>query len=99
MAYLTTEHTKIIVETALTFLRCKFPVFSELVGETGGVSGGRNRLSGLVVLGALLARIVACRVGSPLVGLLIGFSGVRFAFLGAELLSGSFPVTGVNGMS
>ena len=37
----TTEQAKVIVETALSFLLCQLPVFTEFVGKGIGRGGGR----------------------------------------------------------
>ena len=97
MAHFTTEHTKVILETALAFLRREFTVFAEFIGKGSGVAGGRGGFSGFV-LGVFLIRIVASGGRSLLIGLLIGFAGVGLALIVAGFLPGSFPVTGVDRM-
>ena len=42
-----TEHTEVVFETALAFLRSELSILSELVGECGGISGG-GWLAGVV---------------------------------------------------
>lgn len=110
MAGTTTEHTKIVVETPLSLLRSQLSVFSELLGNGGGVAGGGRRFCGLVVIVVRSVVVVIARL-LGVVGVVV--SGSRsFAFLvgfvvglvlglvpaGTGLLTESFPVTGIDGV-
>ena len=100
------EHTEIIVETALAFLRGELSVFSEFVGKCGGISGG-SRLT-RVVVGVLIVLVlvgitgvvvIGVRFAGFLIGLVfVGLVLIRFVFLGAGLLAETFVVPGVDGV-
>src|SRR6202044_2226588 len=96
------EHAKVVIKAALPFRRCELSVLSELVGKSGGITGGSGRLAGLVIViaFAFVVRIVVSGSRSVrfFVGLVVGLV-VGLAFLGSGLLAVSLPVTGVDGMS
>ena len=108
MADSSTEQAEIIVETALSLLRSQFPVFSEFIGNGGGIARGGCGFAGVrLVVFVVVVVAVAVVAGGGLLALIIGFvvgSGigfvgfVGFAFSSAGLLAKSFPVTGIDGM-
>ena len=55
MAGATTEQAKVIVETALSFLLCQLPVFTEFVGKGIGGGGGRRCFVRFVAIAVLVA--------------------------------------------
>ena len=47
----TAEHTEVVVEAPLSFLLSQLTILTELIGDRGGVAGGRGRrLCGFVVV-------------------------------------------------
>ena len=102
-----TEHTEVVFETALAFLRSELSVLSELVGECSRISGG-GRLAGvvtgvLIVLVLRFVRIAGVVAGVLVAGFLVGLVFVGLVLIGlvllrAGLLAETLVVTGVDGM-
>ena len=55
---ITTKHTQVVIEAALSFLLSKLAVFSKLVGEGGRATGGGGRLPEFVLPGGLVVVVV-----------------------------------------
>ena len=109
-AFFESADSQVVVEAALMFLRGKLPIFAELVGDGGRVTGGGCGLAGftrlvLVVVFAVIVGVVVSRgrvfvfvVG--LVVLAIGLVGtIGFVSASTGFLVETFPVAGVNGVS
>ena len=102
-----TEHTEVVVETALVFLQSELSVLSKLVGECSRISRG-GQLAGIVtrVLIVLVLQFIGIAgvVARVLVaGFLVGLVFVRLvliglALLGAGLLAETLIVMGVDGV-
>ena len=106
VASASTEQTQVVIESPLSFLWSQFSVFSEFFGDGGGIAGGRCRLGGLVIVlvvvpGVAVAVVVAaaaawCRSLILVIRLVLV---IGFVLARTGLLSESFPMTGVDGMS
>ena len=89
MAGATTEQAKVIVETALSFLLCQLPVFTEFVGKGIGRGGGRRCFVRFVVIAVLVAFgvvgvvvVVVVRGARVIGGVTLAFVVRLFAFIG-----------------
>ena len=73
----TAEHAKFVIEAPLTFLLSQLTILTELIGDRGGVAGGRGRrLCGFVVVVLLVfagvVRIAVVAAGGSGLSFVIG---------------------------
>ena len=106
MVQSSTEHTEVIVKTALPFLRRELSIFSEFVGKGGGIAGRRSRFCGfvtvvLIVGGFFGIGIVVSGSRVSVVGfvIVVRFVVVGLILVGAGLFAESFPVSGIDCVS
>ena len=73
----TAEHAKIVIEAPLTFLLSQLTILAELIGNRGGIAGGRGqRLGRFVVVVIVVLLVLAGVVGIAVVA--AGGSGLSF---------------------
>ena len=109
MARATTEHAQVVVEAALSFLWGQLSIFSKLVSDGCGVSGGGLRFVGFLVFVKLvvLVAVVGFVTARSLIFLVVRFVAfvVRFVVIVVGLVLSSvgffmeaFPMMGIDVM-